>query len=168
MATVKAKQQAFLSRPYRHCVDYDFAKNEKEEKIMSVNKVILVGRLGREPELKKTNTGVSVAEFSIATNETYMKEGQKQEHTEWHNVTLWGKVADFAAEYLHKGDQVYIEGKNKTDSWEDKETGKKMYKTKVQAQKLEALSHGNLERTVRENIDKGTTWVKPAHDGIPF
>ena len=96
----------------------------------SVNKVLIIGRLGKEPELRKTAHGVSCCTLSVATSEKFKdKQGQQQEQTEWHNVVAWNKSADIMAQYLSKGSIVYIEGKLKTDSWED--NGVKKYKTNI-------------------------------------
>ncbi len=96
----------------------------------SVNSVILIGNLGRDPELRKTPSGASVCSFSIATTERYTdKQGQRQEETEWHNITAWNKQADAMGQYLRKGSAVYIEGKLKTQSWED--NGVKKFKTDI-------------------------------------
>jgi len=85
-----------------------------------VNKVILVGRLGKDPEVRNLENGVTVVNFTMATSETYKDRvtGEKKEITDWHNIVLWRGLADIAAKYLHKGDQVYIEGKIRTRSWE--------------------------------------------------
>lgn len=87
---------------------------------MSVNKTILLGRLGKDPELRHLDNGNAVANFSLATSESYKDKstGEKKETTEWHNIVLWGKTAEIAQKYLHKGDQVYIEGKLRTRKWE--------------------------------------------------
>jgi len=92
----------------------------------SVNKVILVGHLGKDPEVKYTPQGTPVAKFSIATNERYKdKQGEWQDRTEWHNITAWQRLAEIAGEYLKKGSQVYVEGRLRTDSWDDKVSGQK-------------------------------------------
>jgi len=92
----------------------------------SLNKVQLIGRLGKDPEIKYTNDNVPVAKFSLATTETYKdKSGQKLESTEWHNIVCWRNLAEIAEKYLSKGKQVYIEGKIKTRSWDDKDGVKK-------------------------------------------
>ena len=89
---------------------------------MSVNKVILVGRLGQNPEVKYTPSGAAVANFSVATNESWVdKAGQKQERTEWHRIVVWGKVAELCQQYLAKGRQAYIEGRLQTRQWQDKD-----------------------------------------------
>ena len=97
-----------------------------------VNKVILLGNLGKDPELKYTPQGTAVAKFSLATADRYKdKEGNWQDRTEWHNITAWGRTAEIASEYLKKGRQVYIEGSLRTHSWDDKQTGQKKYMTEV-------------------------------------
>ena len=100
---------------------------------MSVNKVILVGRLGQDPELKYTPSGTAFCNFSLATNDYWMDKatGTKQEKTEWHRVVVWGKTAERANQYLKKGREVYIEGKLQTRSWEQE--GTKKYITEVVA-----------------------------------
>src|SRR5262245_63243816 len=109
---------------------------------MSVNKVILIGRLGQNPELRYTPSGMAVANFSVATNETWTdKSGQKQERTEWHRVVVWAKLAELCNQYLTKGRQVYVEGRIQTREWTDKEGGKR-YTTEVIANQVVFLSGG--------------------------
>src|SRR5688572_26512881 len=106
----------------------------------SVNKVILVGRLGKDPEIRSTANGTSVARFSIATDEKFTdRAGEKQERTEWHNIVAWSKLAEICGQYLKKGKLVYIEGSLRTDSWDDKETGQKKYKTEIVANTMQML-----------------------------
>ena len=105
-----------------------------------VNKVILVGNLGKDPELKYTPQGTAVAKFSLATSEKYKdKAGEWQERTEWHNLVAWARTAEVAAEYLKKGSSVFIEGRLRTDSWDDKETGQKKYRTEIIVNELVML-----------------------------
>ncbi|MGA2355785.1 MAG: single-stranded DNA-binding protein [Terriglobales bacterium] len=107
----------------------------------SVNKVILIGNLGKDPEMKYTQGGMPVAKFSIATNERFKdKEGNWQDRTEWHNIVAFQKLAEIIGQYLKKGGKCYIEGSLRTGSWDDKETGKKMYKTEIVANDLVLLS----------------------------
>ncbi len=107
----------------------------------SVNKVILIGNLGKDPEVKYTQGGMPVAKFSLATNERYKdKEGQWQDRTEWHNIVAFQRTAEIVGEYLKKGGKVYIEGSLRTSSWDDKETGQKKYKTEIIANDLVLLS----------------------------
>jgi single-strand DNA-binding protein len=106
---------------------------------MSVNKVILVGNLGRDVEMRHTPGGSAVAKFSVATNEVWKdKNGQRQEHTEWHNIVAWGKLAEFCGSYLNKGRQVYIEGTIRTRTYDD-EKGNRRYFTEVRAQTIQLL-----------------------------
>jgi len=99
---------------------------------MSVNKVILVGRLGRDPETRYTSGGQAVANFTLATDETYKdRSGERQKRTEWHRIVLWGKLAEIAQQYLKKGQLVYIEGRIQTRQWEDKRDGQKRTTTEI-------------------------------------
>ena len=98
----------------------------------SVNKVILLGNLGKDPEVKYTPSGVAVARFTLATNERYKdKEGNWQDKTEWHNLVAFQRTAEIAGEYLKKGRSVYVEGRLQTSSWDDKESGQKKYRTEI-------------------------------------
>ena len=106
----------------------------------SVNKAIIIGNLGKDPELKSTPNGQSVCTFNIATNERWTgKDGEAQERTEWHRIVLWGKNAENAAKYLKKGRPVYIEGRLQTRSWEDKESGVTRYVTEIVGQVMQFL-----------------------------
>ena len=103
----------------------------------SVNKVILLGNLGKDPEVKYTPSGMAVARFTLATNERFKdKEGNWQDKTEWHNIKAFGRTAEIAGEYLKKGRTVYIEGRIHYESWDDKETGQKKYRTEILANEL--------------------------------
>ena len=106
----------------------------------SVNKVILIGHLGADPELKYTPSGRAVATFRVATNEVFTdrNSGEKQERTEWHRIVLWGKQAEICGEYLKKGSHVYIEGRLRTRSWED-QNGVKKYSTEIVGQRMQML-----------------------------
>jgi single-strand DNA-binding protein len=98
----------------------------------SVNKVILIGHLGKDPEVKFTPSGMPVAKFSIATSDRHKdKDGNWQERTEWHNLVAFQRTAEIIGEYCKKGSQIFVEGKLSTSSWDDKETGQKKYKTEV-------------------------------------
>jgi single-strand DNA-binding protein len=105
-----------------------------------VNKVILVGRLGKDPEVRNLENGATVANFTVATSESYKDKttGEKKEVTEWHNVVLWRGLAEIAQKYLHKGDMIYIEGKLRTRSWEKE--GVTRYTTEVIADNMTMLS----------------------------
>jgi single-strand DNA-binding protein len=105
-----------------------------------VNKVILVGRLGKDPEIRNLENGASVANFTMATSETYKDKttGDRKEVTEWHNIVLWRGLADIAAKYLHKGDMIYVEGKLRTRSWEKE--GVTRYTTEIIGDNMTMLS----------------------------
>ncbi len=106
----------------------------------SINKVILIGRLGRDPEVKYTPSGQAVAKFSIATDETYKdRNGEQQRRTEWHNIVAWRRLAEICGEYLVKGKLVYIEGRLRTRKWEDRE-GNKRSTTEIEAREMQMLS----------------------------
>ncbi len=120
-----------------------------------INKVILVGHLGKDPEARQLEGGVSVVSFPLATSETYNKDGRKVEQTEWHNIVMWRGLADVAAKYLKKGKLVYIEGKLRTRSFEDKEKVKK-YTTEVVAENFTLLGR----KTDFENDDRSRTPLK--------
>lgn len=106
---------------------------------MSVNKVLLIGRLGNNPEIRYTNTGTAVANFNLATSENWNdKNGQKQERTEWHRVVVWGKLAELCEKYLAKGRQCFVEGRLQTRSWDDKD-GNKRYTTEIVAATIQFL-----------------------------
>lgn len=105
----------------------------------SLNKAILIGNLGQDPEIRTTPSGQTVATFSIATGEKFKnKAGESEERTEWHNIVLWGKLAEIARDYLHKGKSVYIEGRIQTSKWEDKE-GNTRYRTEVVGDRMQML-----------------------------
>lgn len=103
-----------------------------------INKVILVGHLGKDPDVRYLEGGVSVVSFPLATSETFNKEGRKVEQTEWHNIVMWRGLADVAAKYLQKGKLVYIEGKLRTRTFDDKE-GNKKYTTEIIAENFTLL-----------------------------
>lgn len=113
----------------------------------SLNKVMLIGGLGRDPEVRYTSSGTAVASFSVATTEKFKnKSGDWEERTEWHNVTLWGRLAEIAGEYLAKGKQVFIEGRLQTRKWQDRD-GKDRYTTEIVGEKMQMLGGGNGQRS---------------------
>ena len=139
-----------------------------------VNKVILIGNLGKDPEVRHLDNGVAVANFSLATTESYTnKHGDRVNQTEWHNIVLWRGLADIAEKYLKKGNSVYIEGKISTRKWEDKE-GNARYSTDIIADKMTMLGakQGNTPSSsssdhVRENTSIDSS-VESANDDLPF
>jgi len=145
---------------------------------MSVNKVILVGNLGKDPEVRYTQTGSAVANFSIATSEQWSdRDGKKQERTEWHNIVVWGKQAEHCGQYLSKGRQVYVEGSIRTRSYDDK-SGNKRYITEIVAQRIQFLGGGGGTRLSQQGMDAGGVddmsmggmggAQSPIDDDIPF
>lgn len=105
-----------------------------------VNKVILIGNLGRDPEVRSTPSGQPVASFTLATSRRWRdKSGQKQEQTEWHQIVVWGKQAEIAGQYLTKGKQIFLEGRLQTRSWDDRQTGEKRYRTEVVCDNFQML-----------------------------
>lgn len=146
----------------------------------SVNKVILIGNLGRDPELRYTQGGQAVASFSIATTESFTKKsGERDERTEWHRIVAWGRTAELCAQYLSKGRSVYIEGRLQTREWENKE-GQKQRTTEVVAQTVQFLGGprgqggaGARESEPRDGgpgFDEGPSGgsTAPPADDIPF
>lgn len=151
----------------------------------SVNKVILIGNLGKDPEVKYTQSGLPVARVTLATNERFKdKGGEWQDRTEWHNVVLWQRLAEIAGEYLKKGSRVYIEGRLQTRSWDDKNTNQKKYMTEVVANDLVLLGGrgesgedsggGRARAASAQSFDQRTPEPEPAGSGpitdedIPF
>ena len=149
-----------------------------------VNKVILVGRLGKDPEIRNLENGASVANFTMATSETYKDKttGDRKEVTEWHNIVLWRGLADIAAKYLHKGDMIYVEGKLRTRSWEKE--GVTRYTTEIIGDNMTMLSTqrsgnsggGNSERSAAPQYSSGgnqgeeykASGDSSATDDLPF
>lgn len=119
-----------------------------------VNKVILVGNLGKDPEVRHLENGAAVANFSIATSESYKdKNGERQTQTEWHNIVLWRGLAEIAEKYLRKGNQVYIEGKLRTRSWDDKD-GVTRYTTEVVGDQMTMLGSKSDNAQGNENSQR--------------
>ncbi len=111
----------------------------------NLNKVMLIGRLGQDPEIRYTQSGSAVANATIATNDYWTdKQGEKQERTEWHSLVLWDRLADLAQSYLKKGSQVYVEGRLQTRNWEDQQ-GQKHYKTEVVVTTMQFLDTKSSE-----------------------
>jgi single-strand DNA-binding protein len=122
----------------------------------SVNKVILIGNLGKDPEIRTTPQGTSLARFSVATTTAWKDtSGAKQEKTEWHDVVAWERLAQICGEYLHKGKMVYVEGSLQTRSWED-QNGQKRYKTEIKASNVVMLSPRDASRSAAAGSPAGT------------
>ncbi len=140
----------------------------------TVNKVILVGNLGKDAELKRTPGGSAVTTLSLATTDVYTdRDGQRQEKTEWHRVVVWGKTAESLSEYLVKGKQIYVEGRLQTRSWDDKD-GNKRYTTEIRSDRIVLLSGpggGRGARVERDEAAPGEPAREPVEltdDDIPF
>lgn len=141
-----------------------------------VNKAILVGRLGRDPETRYTGSGTAVANFSIATSEKFKdRNGEKQERTEWHKITAWGKLAEICQQYLKKGSLVFIEGSIGTREWQDKE-GIKRYTTEITAREMKILGSRDGSSAPAHTDEEAPTRFTPstpagteiADEDIPF
>ena len=133
----------------------------------SVNKVILVGNLGRDAEVRVTAGGTSVATLNLATTEVWNdKQGQKQEKTEWHRIVLWGKQAESLQEYLVKGKQIYVEGRLQTRQWDDKD-GNKRYTTEIKADRITLLGGGGGGGR-SGGVDRGSTHPAGVSDEPPM
>ncbi|GIV34892.1 MAG: single-stranded DNA-binding protein [Chitinophagales bacterium] len=140
-----------------------------------VNKVILVGNLGKDPDIQYLDNNVSVARFTLATNDSYKdKDGKRIDQTEWHNIVAWRGLAKIAEDYLKKGSRIYLEGKIRTRSWEDKQTGEKKYTTEIVADnfimldKKEDNSNSNVSSA---NVSPAEEVVEPDDsqgDDLPF
>jgi len=144
-----------------------------------LNKVILIGNLGRDPEVRSTPSGQPVATFTLATNRKWKdKNGQRQEQTEWHTIVVWGRQAEIAGQYLTKGKQIYVEGRLQTRSWDDKNSGEKRYKTEIVCDTFQMLGQGQGQRgpdmdspgggASTPSYDEGSFDHGPEDDDIPF
>jgi len=145
---------------------------------MSVNKVILVGNLGKDPELLKTPSGISLCKFSIATTERFKnRQSEAQEKTEWHNIIAWGGLAETCGKWLHKGKQVYIEGKLQTSNYEDND-GNKRYRSEIVASSMQMLgrvadtnsSNAPASKIEKPDKDYPDSWddTRIDYDDVPF
>jgi single-strand DNA-binding protein len=135
-----------------------------------INKVILIGNLGSDPEVRYTPSGRAVANFRIATTEQWTnKDGGKEERTEWHRIVAWGRLGEICGEYLHKGKQVYIEGKLQTRSWEDRD-GNKRFTTEILAQSMQMLGPAGKEGRASSPDERYPVEepVTVPEDDIPF
>ena len=139
-----------------------------------INKAILVGRLGSDPEVRYTPSGDAVANFSIATSEEWKDKntGEKKERTEWHRIVAWRRLGEICGEYLSKGRQVYVEGRIQTNTWEDKE-GNKRYTTEIIANTVQFLGRRESSESARPRSTtpadyQGVPAQGPADDDIPF
>ncbi|HEY1008512.1 MAG TPA: single-stranded DNA-binding protein [Sphingobacteriaceae bacterium] len=139
-----------------------------------VNKVILVGHLGRDPEIRHLENGTAVASFTLATSESYVKDGKRIEQTEWHNIVMWRGLADVASKYLQKGKQIYLEGKLRTRSYEDREKVKR-YVTEIVADNFTMLGrrpdgepHENQQAYQPTKQEEPVDFENSPDDDLPF
>jgi len=133
--------------------------------VAGLNKVMLIGNLGKDPEVRTTTTGQRVANFSLATSRSWTgQDGQRQEKTEWHSIVVWGKLVDICEKYLQKGKQVYIEGRIETRSWQDKE-GQTRYKTEIICDQMTML--GRAGSGGERNGGEGGGYDAPRGGGAP-
>ena len=134
-----------------------------------VNKVMLVGRLGRDPETRYTSGGQAVANFTLATDETYKdRSGERQKRTEWHRIVLWGKLAEITQQYLKKGMLVYIEGRIQTRQWEDKRDGQKRSTTEIVANTMKMLSGRGEGVAAGASVGGGASGARTAATDTDF
>ena len=135
-----------------------------------INKVILLGNLGADPELRTTAGGDAVATISIATSDSWKDKntGEEQQKTEWHRVVFFRRMAEVVGQYLKKGSSVYIEGQLQTNSYEDKNTGEKKYSTQIVARDMQMLGSRNSSETQSNRSEEATMDQTPMDDEIPF
>ena len=140
----------------------------------SMNKVILMGNLGKSPETRTLESGVVMCRFPIATSETYKnrKSGEKTSHTEWHNVVLWRRLAEVAEKYLNKGDKILIEGRIRSRSWEDKESGQMRFITEILADQMQMI--GSVKKSsedINEAQEPSASFIEESpieQEDLPF
>jgi single-strand DNA-binding protein len=133
-----------------------------------VNKVILVGRLGKEPETRFTTSGSAVCNFSMATDESYKdRAGERQKRTEWHKIVVWGKQAEIAQQYLHKGSMVYLEGRVQSREWEDKQ-GQKQHTTEIVCSNFRMLDRRRDEHDQRTENETKSDAYEPTDADVNF
>jgi single-strand DNA-binding protein len=142
--------------------------------MLGSNKAIILGTLGKDPELRKTEGGTSVVNFSVATSERFTdRAGNKQEKTEWHSIVVWGKLADLTSQYLKKGSPIYLEGKISTREWDDT-NGVKRYKTEIVANIIQFIGKKPEDQSSPPPVEPGTPppiqpgTPPPVEDDLPF
>jgi single-strand DNA-binding protein len=134
-----------------------------------MQKVLLIGNLGRDPEVKYSQQGTAIAQFSVATTERWKnKGGEPQEHTEWFAVKAFNRLAEIAGENLHKGSRVYLEGRKRTESWDDKQTGDKHYRDLVYVDRIEFLDSKGSGNGHREPAESGYDETTATDQETPF
>ena len=133
-----------------------------------VNKAILIGNLGADPEVRYTQSGTAVANFNLATTETWTKDGNKEEKTEWHRIVAFGRLGEICGEYLSKGSKAYIEGRIQTRQWDDKD-GNKRYTTEIVAREMKILTPRGASGSGGSDLDDQSPLPEPSMgDDVPF
>lgn len=134
-----------------------------------VNKVILIGNLGRDPEIRYTPSGLAVANVTLATTEGWKdkQSGENQERTEWHRIVMYQRLAEIAGEYLRKGSKVFIEGRLRTSKWQDKNTGQDRYTTEIIADNMQMLDSKGASASNTSAYEKSATAATPAPESAP-
>ena len=134
-----------------------------------MQKVMLIGNLGRDPEVKYSQQGTAIAQFSVATTERWKdKDGELQEHTEWFAVKAFGRRAEIVGEHLHKGSRIYLEGRKRTESWDDKQTGGKQHRDLIYADRIEFLDSKGNGNGHREAAESGYDETTVTDQEMPF
>jgi|SRR5579859_466468 len=134
----------------------------------SVNKVVLLGYVGKDPDVRYTPSGTALAKFSLATNEVFKdKNGEWQERTEWHNLVAWQRLAEIVGEYVHKGSRVYVEGRLQTSSWDDRQSGETRHRTEIVAKEVVLLGEPHQDQRDSRNAHSSPAAAsveEPEHD----
>ncbi len=134
-----------------------------------MQKVLLIGYLGRDPEVKYSQQGTAIAQFSVATTERWKdKDGEPQEHTEWFAVKAFNRLAEIAGEHLHKGSRIYVEGRKHTESWDDKQTGAKHYRDLIYVDRIEFLDSRTRENGHRDRAESASEETTVTDQETPF
>jgi single-strand DNA-binding protein len=134
-----------------------------------MQKVLLIGNLGRDPEVKYSQQGTAIAQFSVATTERWKdKAGELQEHTEWFAVKAFNRLAEIAGEHLNKGSRIYLEGRKRTESWDDKQTGAKHYRDLVYVDRIEFLDSKGVGNGHREPAESAFNQITVTDQEVPF
>jgi len=134
-----------------------------------INKVILIGNLGRDPEMRSTKSGAAVANLSLATSRRWKdKNGDAQEQTEWHNIVCFGRQAEIAGQYLTRGRQVYVEGRLQTQSWQDRTSGETRYRTEIVCENFQMLGQRATGSAAASSTPAEDPGPEPEDNDIPF
>jgi single-strand DNA-binding protein len=145
---------------------FKFSSDRRTSMPKSVNKVILVGNVGKDPEVRYSQSGTPVANFSLATNERFKdRNNEWQDRTEWHSIVAWQRLAEIVGEYVAKGSRLYVEGKLQTTSWEDRQSGERKYRTEIVAHELLLLGPRGNGGCPRDPTHNENNEGQPSHAG---